>query len=306
MAAQKAFSADRQRIFMKLAAFPKCFMDQLVVDHTMTVFDWIEMAADLPIDGLEMYGGFLESFEPAYIERVRHAIERRGLEMPMLCCSPDFTSPDAGERRRQIEIEKKMIDGTAALGGGFCRVLSGQRRPEVSRAQGVKWVVECLWELTGYAAQKNVVLTLENHYKDNYWRHPEFAQKSDVFIEILSAVDSPWLGAQFDPSNTILAGEDPIDLLQKIKRRVVTMHASDRRLKPGHTLEELQRVEDSVGYAAILSHGVIGSGLNDFPKIFSILRSAGFDGWVSIEDGVNGFDEIRKSAEFLTPFIRGS
>ncbi|MGH9345075.1 MAG: sugar phosphate isomerase/epimerase family protein [Terriglobia bacterium] len=281
-------------------------MDQLVVDRTMTVFDWIEMAADLPVDGLEMYSGFLESLEPAYLESVRKAIERRGLVMPMLCCSPDFTSPDAAERRRQIEIEKKMIDATAALGGGFCRALSGQRRPEVLREQGVQWVAESLEELTGYAAQTNVVLALENHYKDNYWSHPEFAQKSDVFIEILSEIDSPWLGVQFDPSNTILAGENPIDLLQKIKSRVVTMHASDRRLRPGHTLEELQRVEDSVGYAAILSHGVIGSGLNDFPKIFSILRSAGFDGWVSIEDGVNGFDEIRQSAEFLTPFIRGS
>ncbi|MGH9398431.1 MAG: sugar phosphate isomerase/epimerase family protein [Terriglobia bacterium] len=290
---------------MKLAAFPKCFMDQLVVDHSMTVFDWIEMAAELPVDGLEMYSGFLESFEPAYIGSVRNAIERRGFEMPMLCCSPDFTSPDPVERKKQIEIEKSMIDVTAALGGRYCRVLSGQRRPEVSRTQGIAWVAECLRELVQYAAQKNVVLSLENHYKDNYWQHPEFAQMSDVFIEVLGQVDSPWLGAQFDPSNAILAGEDPIDLLEKIKCRVVTMHASDRRLKPGHAIEELRRAEDSVGYAAILSHGVIGSGLNDFPKIFSILRGVGFDGWVSIEDGVSGFDEIRKSAEFLLPFIRG-
>ncbi|MGH9434841.1 MAG: sugar phosphate isomerase/epimerase family protein [Terriglobia bacterium] len=281
-------------------------MDQLVVDHTMSVFDWIDIAAGLPVDGLEMYDGFLESFQPAHLESVRRAIERRGFEMPMLCCSPDFTAPDAGERRRQVEAEKIRIDVTAALGGRFCRVLSGQRRPEVSRAQGVQWVAECLRDLTQYAAEKGVVLALENHYKDNYWQHPEFAQKSDVFIEILSLIDSPWLGAQFDPSNTLLAGEDPIDLLEKIKHRVVTMHASDRRLKPGHTLEELRRAEDSVGYAAILSHGVIGSGLNDFPKIFSILKGVGFDGWVSIEDGVNGLDEIRQSAEYLLPFIRGS
>ncbi|MGH9450018.1 MAG: sugar phosphate isomerase/epimerase family protein [Terriglobia bacterium] len=281
-------------------------MDQLVVDRTMSVFDWIDIAAGLPVDGLEMYDGFLESFQPAHLESVRRAIEQRGFEMPMLCCSPDFTAPDAGERRRQVEGEKKRIDVTAALGGRFCRVLSGQRRPEVSRAQGVQWVAECLRELTQYAAEKGVVLALENHYKDNYWQHPEFAQQSDVFIEILSLIDSPWLGAQFDPSNTLLAGENPIELLEKIKHRVVTMHASDRRLKPGHTLEELHRAEDSVGYAAILSHGVIGSGLNDFPKIFSILKGVGFDGWVSIEDGVNGLDEIRQSAEYLLPFIRGS
>jgi len=284
---------------MKLAAFPKCFMDALVRDRTMTVFDWIAMAADLPIDGLEMYDGYFESLDEAYLDRVRAAIERRNLTMPMLCCSPDFTQSDPDVRRREIEREKKMIDVTARLGGSFCRVLSGQRRPEVSRAQGVAWVVESIRELLEYAAERHVVLAIENHYKDNYWHYPEFAQRTEVFLEILNQIDSPWFGAQYDPSNAILAGDDPIELLECVKHRVVTMHASDRALLPGHTLEELRGMEDSLGYASILAHGVVGRGLNDFPKIFRILRAAGFDGWVSIEDGINGLEEIRESAVFL-------
>jgi sugar phosphate isomerase/epimerase len=289
---------------MKLAAFPKCFMDQLVVERSMTVFDWIEMASRLPVEGLEMYPGFFERLDQGYLDKVRGALEERHLEMPMLCCSPDFTWPAAGERRREVAREREMIRVTAALGGKFCRVLSGQRRPEVSRSEGIQWVVECVQELLEEAAAHKVVLTIENHYKDNYWQHPEFAQKSDVYIEILERIQSPSFGAQFDPSNTILAGEDPLELLEKIKHRVVTMHASDRRLKPGHSLEELRAVEDSLGYAAILSHGVVGDGLNSYPKIFEKLRDVGFDGWVSIEDGVNGLDEIRRSAEFLLPFMR--
>lgn len=274
-------------------------MDQLVVEHSMSLFDWIDLAANLPIDGLELYDGFLTSLETPYLERVRAALAERHFEMPMLCCSPDFTSPDAAERRRHIEREKQMIDVTALLGGKFCRVLSGQRRPEVSRKQGVKWVVESIRELLGYAADKGVVLAMENHYKDNYWQHPEFAQKMEIFVEIVDQIDSPWFGVQYDPSNTILAGEDPIALLERVKHRVVTMHASDRFLKPGHTMEELRQVEDATGYAAILSHGVVGKGLNDYSKIFSILRRAGFDGWISIEDGLNGLEEIRESANFL-------
>lgn len=269
----------------------------------MTVFDWIEMAATLPVAGLEMYSGFLRSYDEVYLGRVRSALERHHLEMPMLCCSPDFTWPDPARRRREVELEKQMIRVTAALGGKFCRVLSGQRRPEVSRSQGIEWVTDCIRELLDAAAQEGVVLAIENHYKDNYWQHPEFAQKSEVYLEILKRVQSTWFGAQFDPSNAILAGEDPIGLLEKIKCRVVTMHASDRRLKPGHSLEELRQVEDSTGYAAILSHGVIGTGLNDYPKIFELLRTAGFDGWISIEDGVGGLEEIRRSAEFLLPLM---
>lgn len=289
---------------MKLAAFPKCFMDQLVRDRTMTVFDWIEMAADLPIDGLELYDGFLASLEEAYLEKVRGALARRHLAMPMLCCSPDFTRPGADERRQEIAREQRLIEVTAFLGGQSCRVLSGQRRPEVTRAQGVRWVVESIKELLPYAAEKKVVLALENHYKDNYWQYPEFAQKRDVFLEIVNQIDSPWFGVQYDPSNAIVAGEDPLELLESVKRRVVTMHASDRFLKPGHTLEELRRIEDSVGYTAILSHGVIGQGLNDYPRIFRLLREVGYQGWVSIEDGLNGLEEIRASAEFLRPLMR--
>ena len=288
---------------MKLAAFPKCFMDPLVRDRTMTVFDWIEMASDLPIDGLEMFDGFFTSLDDAYLARVREALEGHGLAMPMLCCSPDFTQPHPQARRREIEREKTLIAATVRLGGGFCRVLSGQRRPEVSRQQGVRWVVECIHELLDCAAGHKIVLAIENHYKDNYWQHPEFAQKSDVFVEIVHQIESPWFGVQFDPSNTILAGEDPIELLEQVKHRVVTMHASDRFLLPGHTMEELQRMEDAVGYASILSHGVVGKGLNDYPRIFRMLREAGFDGWVSIEDGLNGLEEIRASAEFLRPLM---
>jgi sugar phosphate isomerase/epimerase len=290
---------------MKLAAFPKCFMDQLVVEHTMTVFDWIEMAADLPIDGLELYDGFLESLDEAYLAKVRLALERRGFEMPMLCYSPDFTKPGADERQEEVEREKRMIDVTVRLGGRFCRVLSGQRRPEVPRELGVRWVVECIRKLLDYAAEKKVVLAIENHYKDNYWKHPEFAQQRDVYLEIVNQIRSPWFGVQYDPSNALVAGEDPIELLEQVKERVVTMHASDRFLKPGHTVEELRAVEDSPGYAAILSHGVIGKGLNDYPKIFRILREVGYQGWISIEDGLNGLEEIRASAEFLRPLMSG-
>ena len=281
-------------------------MDQLVVERSMSLFDWIAMAGDLPVDGLELYDGFLASTEPEYLERVRKALDERRFAMPMMCFSPDFTQPSAEERRREVERARRMIEVTAALGGRFCRVLSGQRRPEVSRRQGVDWVVESIRALLEHAAAKNVVLSIENHYKDNYWKYPEFAQKREVYLEILNRIDSPWFGAQYDPSNAILAGEDPIELLEAVKHRVVTMHASDRFLKPGRTLEELRRVEDSVGYAVILSHGVVGKGLNDYPRIFRILRGVGYQGWVSIEDGMNGLEEIRQSAEFLRSFMRAT
>jgi len=192
-----------------------------------------------------------------------------------------------------------MIEITAFFGGRFCRVLSGQRRPGVvSREQGVAQVVRVIKGLLPFAEENGVVLSMENHYKDNYWQHPEFAQKMEVFGEIVDQIDSPWFGINYDPSNTILAGEDPLELLERFKHRVVSMHASDRFLKSG-TIEDLRKEEDTTGYAARLSHGVIGEGMNDYDKIFSTLNAVGFQSWISIEDGMNGMDDLRKSVRFL-------
>ncbi len=281
----------------KLAAFPKCFMDELCVHKTMTVFDWIELASTLGVDGLEFYSGFLEDDE-TFLAKVKAALDRHGLAMPMLCCSPDFTQPDPIQLEKEIEREKQMIAITAYFGGRFCRVLSGQRRPQLSRADGVAQVVRVIKSLLPFAAEHGVVLTMENHYKDNYWQYPEFAQKMDVFVEIVNQIDSPWFGVNYDPSNTILAGEDPLELLERVKHRVVTMHASDRYLKTG-TIDDLRKEEDAVGYASRLAHGVIGKGMNDYDRIFSTLRAVGFHSWISIEDGMNGMDDLRASVRFL-------
>jgi sugar phosphate isomerase/epimerase len=216
----------------------------------------------------------------------------------MLCCSPDFTHPEASFRQQQVAQQRRWIDMCAALGGRFCRVLSGQRRPEVSREDGLRYAAECIHQSLEHASERQVTLVIENHYKDNYWTYPEFAQQSDVFCELIERIDSPWFGVNFDPSNTLLAGEDPLELLARVKHRVRTMHASDRYLASG-TLEDLRREENAVGYASRLRHGVIGQGLNDYDAIFSTLAASGFDGWISIEDGENGMDELHASAAFL-------
>ncbi len=281
----------------RLAAFPKCFMDQICVHHTMTVLEWIELAATLGVDGLEFYSGFLRD-DDGFLEEIKNALERHRLAMPMLCCSPDFTEPDPALLQAEVDREKRMIELTAFFGGSYCRVLSGQRRPGLDRKAGVAQVVRVIKSLLPFAEQHGIVLTMENHYKDNYWQYPEFAQKMEVFTEIVDQIDSPWFGVNFDPSNTLLAGEDPLVLLERVKDRVVTMHASDRYLKSG-TLEDLRREENTAGYASRLAHGVIGKGLNDYDAIFSMLRAAGFHSWISIEDGMNGMDELRESANFL-------
>src|SRR4051794_33947287 len=148
---------------VKLSAFPKCYLDAIAGERTMSVFDWIEMAKALDADGLEMYDGFFTTVEPGYLDSVGEAITAAGFEMPMLCCSPDFTNPDTGSRKRAVDREADMIRVCRRLGGprSVCRVLSGQRYPEVSREQGLAWVIECIEQVLVVARENDVVLGLE-------------------------------------------------------------------------------------------------------------------------------------------------
>ena len=282
----------------QIAVFPKCWLED-ITEGRMGLFEWIELSAKIECDGLELYAGFLESHGPRYLAEVRRCIADLGMAMPMMCYSPDFTKPDAAARQEEVQRQIAMIRVTAGLGGSYCRTLSGQARPEVSVAQGCDWVVACIEACLPVAEECGVKLVIENHYKDGYWEHAEFAQKMDVFLSIVNRIDSAHFGVQYDPSNAIVAGDDPLELLEAVLPRVMTVHASDRYLLPGFTLEDLREADGTLGYSEGLVHGVTGKGLNDYDAIFQRLADVGYDSWVSVEDGMNGLDELIESVRFL-------
>ena len=283
----------------RISVFPKCYFDELV-DGRRSFEQWIRDAATLGGEGVEHYDEFFPSYEERDVAAVMDAMRETGQISSMLCFSPDFTHPDPDERLRQVERQKKAIDLSVRIGARYCRTLSGQKYPGLSIAEGVARAAECITRSIDYAAKRDVILCLENHYKVGDWLYAEFAQQEEPFLALLDAVgESSHFGVQYDPSNAVVGGFDPIAFLQKIKHRVVTMHASDRYLLPGTTLEEIRLADGTVGYPDKLRHGETGKGANDYDAIFRILKSVNFAGWISVEDGMNGLDELARSVQFL-------
>ncbi len=285
------------------SAFPKCYIDRIAGDRSMSVFDWIAMARDLDADGLEMYEGFFESLDDAYIHKVGEAIRAAGFAMPMLCCSPDFTDPDPEARKRAVERQAKMVVVAHRLGGPgtVCRVLSGQRRPGVGRRQGIAWVVSCIEKVLPVAREHGVILGLENHYKDSFWTEPEFAQKADVFLELLADI----------PERALL--RRPVRPVQRDRRRRRPDRPARGRGRPRreHARQRPlpRRGGDAGGSAAGRRHDRLLAQpqarrhrrgaerlRRDLPHPG---RSTAIDGWISIEDGMNGMDEMARSLAFL-------
>jgi sugar phosphate isomerase/epimerase len=278
----------------RISVFPKCYFHELYTGR-MDYLEWLRQAGTLGAEGIEHYDGFFK----VGVAPVRQVLRQTGQISSMLCFSPDFTHPDADERQRQVERQCAAIDLCVSLDIRHCRTLSGQRFPGMTRREGIERTLEGVRRSLDYAEKCNVLLCMENHYKDGAWQYPEFAQPEDIFLEIIGQINSAHFGIQYDPSNATVGGFDPIKFLEKVKTRVVTMHASDRCLIPGATLDELRQSDGSIGYSSKLLHGETGKGLNDYDAIFRILRSVNFTGWISVEDGMNGMDELRRSVAFL-------
>jgi sugar phosphate isomerase/epimerase len=283
----------------RISVFPKCYFDELV-SRRRSYSEWIRDAATLGGEGIEHYDEFFVSYDERDVAPVMEAMAETSQISSMLCFSPDFTHPDPTERARQVERQKRAIDLAVRVGARYCRTLSGQKYPGLSLNEGVARAADCIAESLDYAIERGVVLCLENHYKTGEWRYPEFAQQEEPYLALLEAIPpSPNLGVQYDPSNALVGGFDPIAFLEKVKHRVVTVHASDRFLAPGTTLDDLRSHDGTIGYSDRLTHGETGRGTNDYDAIFRILRSVNFTGWISVEDGMNGLDELRRSVQFL-------
>lgn len=281
-----------------ISVFPKFQFDDLVAGRS-SFEEWIRNAPALGGEGIEHYDGFFRSLEPPDVDPIARLIAETGQATSMICFSPDFTHPDRDERLRQVQRQKAAIDLTVRLGARHCRTLSGQRYPGLGRAEGIARTLDGIRRSLDYAESRNVVLCMENHYKDGTWRYPEFAQPEDIYLEIIEQIDSPYFGVQYDPSNAFVGGFNPVKFLEKVRHRVVTMHASDRYLAPGATLDDLATGDGSLGYASALKHGETGQGLNDYDAIFRLLSGVRFGGWISVEAGLEGLDEIARSVDFL-------
>jgi L-ribulose-5-phosphate 3-epimerase len=227
----------------------------------------ISEAARIGFDGVEILHRQMESEAPEYINRLRRAAWERGLSFPMLSIHQDFVSPDAGERRRQIDHTVHCIELAARLGCGAVRINSGRWKTipdfdELMKVKGVEpplqgytdkdaigWVVESIEAALPTAAREGVVMALENRWG--------LTTDPRNLLAIHAAVNSPWLGVTLDTGN--FAG-DPYDGV-----KLLAPHASIVQAKTYYG--------DGEWYTLDL----------DYARIAAILRVAGFNGWVSLE-----------------------
>jgi len=248
----------------------------------MTIQDWAEQGVEVGLDGIDLSILFLKTKDTAYLDSVRREVEHAGIRVAMVTTYPDFTHPDPLERERELSKLQENIAVASRLGADLVRVTAGQAHPTVKRSDGIDWAVQGLRKAVGFAKNYPIQLAYENHAKPGAWQYTDFSHPTDIFLEIVERTADVSLGINWDTANVIAYGDDPIPVLRKIVRRVISVHAADTSTR------------------GQLNHVLLGTGLAPFKQMFSILHDSEFDGWICMEEAsFKGKDGVKAAAEFV-------
>jgi sugar phosphate isomerase/epimerase len=128
--------------------------------------------------------------------------------------------------------------------------------------------------------------------------HGYFTTQPDMMDEMLSFVDSPFLGMNMDTGNTYIAGQDPVAFLRRFRKRVNHVHIKD--VSP--SLAASARGE-LTGIA--VSQCAIGEGVNaeNIRRSIEILAESGYDGVLSLECEGQGGPMLEQSLTWVRELV---
>jgi sugar phosphate isomerase/epimerase len=219
-------------------------------EEPMTLEGFLEKAAELDFDGVELTSYYFRDTSPAFLRRLRARAFALGLDVAGTSVGNNFCLPPGPARDKQIENLKKWVDHSEALGAPVIRIFAGGKQKDQSDADAHKVLVETIEACCAYAGEHGIYLALENHGGPT--------ATAEGTLKILRDVKSPWFGANLDTGN--FHGGDPYAEIAAVAPYAITTHVK----------VEVSAAGQKAGPA-------------DFPRIVKILREAGYRGYLSIE-----------------------
>jgi sugar phosphate isomerase/epimerase len=190
-AAPRQVQGGKARIKTAICAYS--FRDALG-SKKLSYEDLVDMAVENGVDGLdatvywfpqENLGKFCSSLRrKAYVSAV---------EIPAIAIRSDLCQRRANDQQREAAWLNHWVDVADRLGAGHIRIFGGNVPEGSSEDDAAKWVAEILKRSADYAGEKGVILGLENH--------GGITLRAKRIIEIVEAVDHPFVGINLDTGN---------------------------------------------------------------------------------------------------------
>ena len=135
------------------------------------------------------------------------------------------------------------------------------------------WCVSALRECADRAAPYRVTIAIQNHH--------DIAVTAADLSAMVGEIDRPNCGAAYDAWAPTLQGLDIRAETEKIARQIVYTTVADYQMRPRFRYQPslvnyVREPDRTVGVRC-------GEGIVDYPSFFSVLRQAGYDGYVAYE-----------------------
>lgn len=235
-----------------------------IPDEPMTVLDFVDRAAGLGAEGLAVES-FMLPTDPAEAAVVAGQVAARsataGLDLIWAWGHPNGLG--SGFAPQALVDLKHHVDLAAGQGVRVMRICAGGRATRPADWAGHRRaLLPLLEEATAYAADRNVVLAVENHAD----LHP------GELVELITAVSSPSLAVCLDTANNLRMLDDPDEAIQVLAPFAVAVHLKD--VLPHRGDPKTFSFWPSVP---------VGRGLIDIPRTLRVLQGHGFTGLLAIE-----------------------
>lgn len=179
---------------LKLALAAYSFRQALDLKKpTMDLFGFIDLAAGLPLDAVELTSYYFADTSDAYLAKLKAHAAAKKLAISGVPVGNTFTLRDDGKRKVEIEKVKQWADRAAKLGATTVRIFAGNLEKGDDLAACRKRVVAAIEECCDHAAKVGVLLALENH--------GGIVATRDGMLALVKVVNSPAFGVNVDTGN---------------------------------------------------------------------------------------------------------
>lgn len=183
---------DKPDIKLSVAAYG--FRKELDLKKpTMTLFDFIDLASTMPVDGVELTSYYFPETGDAYLEKLKAHAAAKKLAVSGVPVRSDFCVKDDAKRKSDIEHVKKWIGIAKRLNAQTIRIFAGAIPKGDTYEDAQKRVVASLEELCPFAEKEGVLLALENH--------GGITDTPEHLLGLVKPVKSPALGVNVDTGN---------------------------------------------------------------------------------------------------------
>jgi sugar phosphate isomerase/epimerase len=203
------------------------------------------------------------------------ALQQTGLPCPIFSVANNFAKLDPSERAVEVDKIKFGVDEALSFNAKVVRVFAGDVHGDLTFEQVRTWIVEGLAAASEYAHAYGIRLALENHGK--------LAGRGDQVRSLIQDVrqlsGNDALGANPDTGNFLLVNQPSHEAIEQVADLANMVHFKDFISAPA----------DHEGFAYEALDGsrfvgtAVGEGEVQLATCINSLKSAGFDGWLSVE-----------------------